>query len=62
MSWWWTDAARDCGEVADWLARCKSRPSYAAIADYLDEKYLELMRRSGGEVRARVAAELQSGS
>jgi glutathione S-transferase len=59
MSWWWTDAARGCVEVGAWLARCKERPSYAAIADYLDAKYLELMHRTGNEARGRVLAELE---
>ena len=47
--------------VDDWLERCKARPSYAAIADYLEPAYIEIMQRCGRETRARVAAELAAG-
>lgn len=52
--WWWTDAKRNRQSVSDWLARCKQRPSYAAIADYLDASYLELLPRTGREARSQL--------
>jgi glutathione S-transferase len=54
--WWWTDAARGRLAVSAWLQRCKARPSYAAIADYLDADYLELLPRVGKEVRPAIEA------
>jgi glutathione S-transferase len=52
--WWWTDPSRERKALAQWLSRCKARPSYSAIADYLDPAYLELMPKKGAEVRAQV--------
>ena len=40
--------------VAPWLSRCKARPSYAAISEYLDTGYLQLMPEKGAELRTRV--------
>ncbi len=62
FEWWWQDPARGRGVVADWLERCKARPSYAAIADYLEPAYIEIMQRCGRESRLRVAAELAAGT
>jgi len=62
FEWWWQDPARGRGVVADWLERCKARPSYAAIADYLEPAYIEIMQRFGRESRLRVAAELAAGT
>lgn len=39
LGWFWAEG----GKVADWLARARARPGYAAIDDHLDPKYLELM-------------------
>jgi hypothetical protein len=61
FEWWWTDPARGRGAVGEWLERCKARPSYAAIADYLEPPYVELMQRAGREARERVAAEIAAG-
>lgn len=59
--WWWTDVSRGRASVSAWLQRCRSRPSYRAIADYLDASYLELMARTGAAERTRVAAMLAAG-
>jgi glutathione S-transferase len=59
--WWWTDAARGRQVVAEWLARCKARPGYGAISDYLDAAYLELLPRVGAEVRDSIEAMLTQG-
>jgi glutathione S-transferase len=58
FDWWWTDPSRGRSAVTGWLARCKARPSFAAIEAYLDPAYMELLPRVGAQVRARVAAEL----
>jgi glutathione S-transferase len=58
--WWWTGAGAARAPIVDWLARCKVRPSYRAIADYLDPAYLELMPRTGAAERPRVEAILAS--
>lgn len=42
------------GQVAGWLARCKERPGYAAIAEHLDPKYLDVMSGISDENRAKV--------
>lgn len=57
FSWLWEKRPA----IASWLVRCKARPSYAGIADYLDLKYLELMNRCGREQQARVQALLGNG-
>jgi len=41
-------------QFADWLARSRSRASYAAIMDYLDASYLDLMREQGRMHQARL--------
>ena len=58
LQWWWQDPARQRGALGAWLARCKARASYAAIADYLDGAYLELMARTGAEASERLRAML----
>ena len=58
FEWWWTDPARGRGAVGDWLARCKARPSYAAIADFIDAGFVAQLASSGAAARERVAAEL----
>jgi len=57
--WWWTDAARGRQAVGEWLKRCKARPSYGAITDYLDAGYLELLPRVGREVQPAIEAILK---
>ncbi len=52
--WWWTDQSRGRKSIASWLSRCKARPSYAAISDYLDPAYLQLMPQKGAELRPRI--------
>jgi glutathione S-transferase len=56
MSWMW-DGART--SIGSWLDRCKARANYSGIADYLDPKYLQLMKASGSELRGKVQAILQ---
>jgi glutathione S-transferase len=58
--WWWTDPSKKRPALAQWLTRCKARPSFAAIADYLDSAYLELMPEKGAEVRSKVEAILSA--
>lgn len=53
MSWLWEG---NRSSITGWLERCKARPNYSGIANYLDQKYLELMRASGRELRQTVAA------
>lgn len=53
FSWLWEGRRPAIGA---WLARCKARPNYAGIADYLDPKYLDLMGRSGRELTGKVRA------
>jgi glutathione S-transferase len=57
-AWWWTDPAKQRQAVTEWLQRCKARSSYAAIADYLDPHYLELLSRTGMEARSKLEAML----
>ena len=57
MSWFWDGDRRS---VARWLERCKARPNYAGIADYLDKKYLDLMAASGRELGPSVREMLHS--
>lgn len=57
MDWMWSGAR---ASVADWLARCKARPNFSGIADYLDQKYLDLMRDSGLKVREQVESILKT--
>jgi glutathione S-transferase len=56
LSWMWV-GRRD--PIASWLQRCKARPNYSGIADYLDAKYLQLMRESGGALTADIKALLE---
>lgn len=58
FEWWWQGEDRQV--INDWLARCKARPSYAAINDYLDADYMELLARTGREVRPGIEALLKS--
>jgi glutathione S-transferase len=52
LSWMW-DGPR--ASVGRWLARCSARPNFSAVANYVDQKYLDLMGPAGREARARVA-------
>lgn len=40
LDWFWSETP----QVADWFARCKDRPEYSVIEQYINPKYLELMR------------------
>jgi glutathione S-transferase len=51
MSWLWEGKR---ASIAPWLARCKARPNYKGIADYLDTSYLKLMSESGRDLRQKV--------
>jgi glutathione S-transferase len=53
-AWWWTDPDKNRQTVTDWLRRCKARGSYAAIADYIDPDYIELLGRTGSEARSKL--------
>ena len=53
LSWMWAD---ERAAIASWLERCKARPNYSGIADYLDAHYLELMRSSGSALSADIRA------
>lgn len=55
MSWMWDHRAT----VARWLERCRQRPNYGAIADYLDQHYLTLMREMGELARPALEAVLR---
>lgn len=44
--------------VARWLERCKSRPNYAGVSNYIDPHYLEVMQPNGLEVRDKIKAML----
>jgi glutathione S-transferase len=56
MSWMW-DGPR--ASIGPWLDRCKARANYSGIADYLDPKYLQLMKASGSELGDTVRAILR---
>jgi glutathione S-transferase len=56
MSWMWDHRAA----VARWLERCRARSNYSGIADYLDDRYLALMRESGEAARPAVEAILRT--
>jgi glutathione S-transferase len=56
MSWMWDHRA----SIARWLERCRARSNYVAIADYLDEHYLKLMRESGDLARPGLEAVLRT--
>jgi hypothetical protein len=51
LAWKW-DGAR--ASVGRWLDRSKSRKNFSAIADYHDQKYLELMRPAGRDATPRI--------
>jgi glutathione S-transferase len=57
MPWMWEGAR---SSVAAWLERCKARPNFSGIADYLDEKYLVVMSRSGRELESTLRQVLAS--
>ena len=57
MSWMWNGERASTGR---WLDRCKARPNYSGIADYLDPKYLTLMRESGSKLRQEIQSILKS--
>ncbi len=52
LAWMW-DGPR--ASVGRWLARCSARPNFSAVANYIDQKYLDLMGRAGREARSRAA-------
>jgi len=54
--WWWTEKGAARASIADWLARCRARPSYSGIAAYLDPGYLELLSSTGAAARRQVEA------
>jgi len=53
-NWWWRGSQRPRPAVTEWLARCKQRPSYRGIADYIDAAYVELLQRTGAAERPRI--------
>jgi len=53
MDWMWEGKRTS---ISGWLDRCKARPGFSGIADYLDEKYLLLMKESGNALRDEVRA------
>lgn len=42
-------------KILDWYERVKLRPNYSAISDWINEKYIPLMRENGEEIWPRVA-------
>lgn len=54
QAWMWDRLPR----LAAWSERIQARPNYAAIKDYLDPKYLELMAEKGDEAQPQVRAAL----
>ena len=48
------------GPVANWLDRCKARPAFSAIHDYLDANYLALMADLSENDKSRVRALLDA--
>jgi glutathione S-transferase len=54
LDWWWNEAGRGHGELQGWLERCRARTSYAAITNYLDPDYLEVMAQKGAEAAQQV--------
>lgn len=56
MSWMWRG---ERAAIASWLERCKARRNYSGIADYVEQRYLDLMRASGEEARPTVEAILR---
>ncbi len=57
LSWLWSEPRSNPRSViAAWLERCKARPNYSGIADYLDARYLQLMQSSGRELRTGIEA------
>lgn len=55
LDWLWTGSGGK-GEIQGWLERCRARPSYAAIADYLRPAYLTLLAEQGTAAAAQVRA------
>lgn len=53
LSWLWDGNRVSIGR---WLNRAKGRANYGGIADYRDEAYVELMKRSGSEAGAKIKA------
>lgn len=60
LAWLW---AGKRSAITAWLERCKARPNYSGIADYLEPHYLQLMqdsgRESGSSIRAILASQTQ---
>jgi glutathione S-transferase len=55
---WWTGDEATRGGFESWLARCKQRDSWRAIADFIDPAYVELLGRTGAEALPRVRTAL----
>ncbi|HTW87233.1 MAG TPA: glutathione S-transferase family protein, partial [Candidatus Binataceae bacterium] len=53
LGWMW-DGER--ASIGRWLARCSARPNFSGIANYVDQKYLDLMVPAGRDARSAVAA------
>jgi glutathione S-transferase len=53
LSWTW-DGER--ASVGRWLERCKARPNFSGIGNYIDQKYLDLMGPNGRAARPRLEA------
>jgi glutathione S-transferase len=53
LAWMW-DGPR--ASVGRWLTRCSAHPNFSAVANYIDQKYLDLMGPAGREARPTVAA------
>lgn len=55
QAWLWAGGSPYAG-VGDWLDHCQQRPGYAGIADFLDQKYLAVMQRSGRDAEPQLRA------
>jgi glutathione S-transferase len=44
------------GSVGQWLEGCKARANFGGIANYIDQKYLELMGPQGRAARPQIEA------
>ncbi|MGE0113853.1 MAG: glutathione S-transferase family protein [Steroidobacteraceae bacterium] len=57
MSWMW-DGER--AAIGAWLTRCKARPNFSGMADYLDANSLKLMSDSGRDLRPNLESILKT--
>lgn len=57
LEWLWT---AERGSITAWLERCKARPNFSGIADYLETHYLQLMQGSGRELESSIRSILAS--